>query len=74
MEAIHGGTATVTAGLSAAVDAPVTDGSVAGLSDSDLLAEVRGLETARRRLAAVEPRLLLGVEQRGLASFDPHFD
>ena len=67
MEAIHGGTATVTAPLSAVVDALVTGGSVAGLSDSDLLAEVRGLETARRRLAAVEHRLLLEVEQRGLA-------
>jgi hypothetical protein len=66
MEAIHGGTATVTVPLSAVVDALVTGGSLAWLSDSDLLAEVRGLETARRRLA-VEHRLLLEVEQRGPA-------
>ena len=41
-------------------------GALATLSDADLLAEVRALEVARRRLQAADHRMVTGLVQRCL--------
>ena len=56
-------------GLSAALDcylAAVADGLLVRSSDADVLAEVRGFETLRRRLDGFDLDVLPELERRGL--------
>ena len=55
----------VTTGLSAAVD-ELTGVELTRLSEDELLDVLRELERARRRLEALEGRLVAEVEQRNL--------
>jgi hypothetical protein len=54
------------AAISAAVDAYRVE--AVRLSDADLLAELRGRETVRRRLAAQDHALVAELDRRGLAA------
>jgi hypothetical protein len=69
MELIDGGAAAVVVPLSAAVDyflAEVAEGGFVRLSDADVLAEVRELESLRRRLAVADHALIAELDRRGL--------
>jgi hypothetical protein len=70
MELIHGGAAAVVVPLSAAVDSflgAVADGALGRAGDADVLAEIRGLEALRRRLATADHALVAELDRRGLA-------
>jgi hypothetical protein len=69
MELIQGGVATVGLSLAAGVDSyldEVTGGGLTRLSDADVLAELRELESARRRLASAGHAMITELDRRGL--------
>ena len=55
----------VTTGLSAAVD-ELTEVQLTRLGEDELLDVLRGVERARRRIEALEARLIVETEQRNL--------
>jgi len=71
MTELDGGVVTAgLAGMSSAVHAylgSVADGGLGRVSDADVLAELRELESVRRRLAAVDHALIGELDRRGLA-------